>query len=71
MHRAKIFLLYSFIGAVLWVGCVSILGYFLGQFQFVKDNLDKFIILIVILANFPLIKQIISSIRNKKTSKDS
>jgi membrane-associated protein len=62
----KIFLLYSFIGAVLWVGCIAILGYFLGQFQFVKDNLDKFIILIIILANFPLIKQIFLNFKNKK-----
>jgi membrane-associated protein len=62
----KIFLLYSLIGAILWVGCISILGYFLGQIQFVKDHLDKFIILIVILANIPLIKQIINS-RKKKS----
>jgi membrane-associated protein len=62
----KIFLLYSLIGAILWVGCVSFLGYFLGQIQFVKEHLDKFIILIVILANIPLIKQIINS-RKKKT----
>jgi membrane-associated protein len=61
----KIFLLYSLIGAILWVGCISLLGYFLGQIQFVKEHLDKFIILIVILANIPLIKQIVKS-RKKK-----
>lgn len=62
----KIFLLYSLIGAILWVGCISLLGYFLGQIQFIKEHLEKFIILIVILANIPLIKQIILS-RKKKT----
>lgn len=61
----KIFLLYSFIGAVLWVGCIGVLGYFLGQFQFVKDNLDKFILLIIFVANIPLLKQIYLNIKNK------
>lgn len=61
----KIFLLYSFIGAVLWVGCIGVLGYFLGQFQFVKDNLDKFILLIIFVANIPLFKQIYLNIKNK------
>lgn len=61
----KIFLLYSFIGAVLWVGCIGVLGYFLGQFQFVKDNLDKFILLIIFIANIPLLKQIYLNIKNK------
>ena len=62
----KIFLLYSLIGAVLWVGCIGVLGYFLGQFQFVKDNLDKFILLIILVANIPLLKQIYFNFKNKR-----
>lgn len=56
----KTFLKYSFIGAVLWVGAISLLGYFLGQIPFVEKHLEKFIILIIILANIPLLKQILS-----------
>ena len=54
----KTFLKFSFIGAVLWVAVISLLGYFLGQIEYVKDHLEKFIILIIIIANIPLIKQI-------------
>lgn len=60
----KTFLKYSFMGAVLWVGLISILGYFLGQIPFVKEHLEKFIILIIILANIPLLKQVISRKKN-------
>jgi len=51
------FLKFSFIGAFLWVAAISLLGYFLGQIDYVKEHLEKFIILIIIVANIPLIKQ--------------
>lgn len=54
----KTFLKFSFIGAVLWVALISLLGYFLGQIEFVKEHLEKFIILIIIVANLPLLKQL-------------
>lgn len=54
----KTFLKFSFIGAVLWVALISLLGYFLGQIDYVKEHLEKFIILIVIVANLPLLKQL-------------
>lgn len=53
----KTFLKYSFIGAVLWVVVISMIGYFLGQIEYVKEHLEKFIILIIIVANIPLLKQ--------------
>lgn len=54
----KTFLKFSLIGAVLWVAVICLLGYFLGQIEYVKDHLEKFIILIIIIANIPLLKQI-------------
>ena len=39
----KTFIIYSFIGAVLWVGVISMLGHTLGQFDLVKNSLEKFI----------------------------
>lgn len=55
----KTFLKFSFFGAFLWVAAISLLGYFLGQIDYVKEHLEKFIILIIIVANIPLIKQFI------------
>ena len=42
MTRAK-FTLYDVSGAVLWVGGVTLAGYFFGNIPWVKDNLDKII----------------------------
>ena len=55
------FLSFSMIGAVLWVGVIGLLGYNLGRIQWVKDNLDYMIWGIIILANIPLIKQLLFS----------
>lgn len=55
------FLTFSIIGAFLWVGVIGLLGYNLGKIQWVKENLDLMIWGIIILANIPLIKQILFS----------
>ena len=57
----KTFITYSFIGAVLWVGVISMLGYFLGRFSFVQNNLEYFIFGIIIAANLPLIIRLVKS----------
>jgi len=62
----RIFLTYSIIGAFLWVGVISILGYFLGGFEIVQQHLEKFIFGIIIAANLPLITRIIKAQFNKK-----
>lgn len=45
---AKVYTLYSFIGGVLWCGSVTVAGYFLGQIDFIKDNVDLIILLAVV-----------------------
>lgn len=57
--KYKIFLLYSFIGATVWVAGITLIGYFLGQFKFVENNLGFFIIGIIVLANLPTITKVI------------
>lgn len=52
------FLTFSFIGAVIWVGVIGLLGYSLGSINWVRENLGMMIWGIVILANIPIIKQI-------------
>lgn len=61
------FITYSFIGAVLWVGVISLLGYFLGGFTFVQNNLEYFIFGIIIAANLPLIGRLLKSRFSKKS----
>lgn len=59
--RYKIFLLYSFIGAVVWVAGITLIGFYLGKFKFVENNLGYFIIGIIVLANLPTITKTIKS----------
>lgn len=49
------FLPYDVLGGIIWVGSVTILGYFLGNIPFVEHNLEKFILGIVFLSVLPMI----------------
>lgn len=51
----KTFLPYDILGGVLWVGSVTILGYFLGQIPFVEKHLEKFILGIVFISVLPIL----------------
>lgn len=57
--KYKVFLLYSFIGATVWVAGITSVGYFLGKFKFVENNLGFFIIGIIVIANLPTITKVI------------
>ena len=59
----RTFLTYNVIGGLLW-GCgVTILGYFLGQVAFVKDNIDLILIGIVGLSVIPIGVQVLRARR--------
>lgn len=51
----KTFLPYDILGGVLWVGGVTLAGYFLGRIPFVEQNLEKFILGIVFVSVLPII----------------
>lgn len=54
MHRHK-FLVWSFVGAVLWVNLIVFIGYFLGNVPAVKANLEAAIMLIVFFSVLPMV----------------
>ncbi|MDD5650376.1 MAG: DedA family protein [Candidatus Nanoarchaeia archaeon] len=49
------FLSYNIIGGICWVSLFTLLGYFFGGIQFVKDNFSLVIIAIIILSFIPII----------------
>jgi membrane-associated protein len=51
----KIFFLYSLTGAVLWIGSLSVLGYYLGRISWIKDNVGWIIVLLVIITIIPVV----------------
>lgn len=61
----KIFLPYDIFGGILWVGTVTIIGYFLGNIPFVEKNLEKFILGIVFISVLPIIIKAIQTKMSK------
>ena len=48
------FMLYSAIGGALWASGVTVLGYFLGQISFVRNNLEVMLLAIVAVSVVPI-----------------
>ena len=62
----KRYFTYSAIGGVLWATGVTVLGYFLGQIEFVRENIEAMAILIVLLSVVPIVIEVIKARREKK-----
>ncbi len=50
----RTFLLWNVVGGILWGTGVTLLGYYLGQVEFIGKNLEVFAILVVILSVVPM-----------------
>jgi Uncharacterized membrane-associated protein len=61
----KRYLVYSAIGGVLWAAGVTVLGYFLGQVEFVRENIEGMIIAIVLVSIIPMIVEYVRARRAK------
>lgn len=71
MSKRKFFI-YNVIGAVLWGGGVTLLGYVLGdKVPWVRDNLDVIFILIVLVSVIPIGIEVLRGLIAKRQSKDS
>ncbi|MBY8849727.1 DedA family protein [Saccharothrix longispora] len=66
MDRRKYFT-YSFIGGIAWAAGITVLGYFLGQIPFVRDNIEMMLILIVLISVVPIVIEVIKARREKKS----
>jgi membrane-associated protein len=64
----RVYATYSAIGGVAWVCLLTILGYFLGTNQFVKDNLEIVLILIVLVSVIPIVIEYLRSRRENKNA---
>jgi len=52
--RYRTFLAYNLVGAAIWGIGITTLGYFLGEIQLIKNNLDYAAIVILILSLVPI-----------------
>lgn len=62
------FATYSAIGGVVWGVGVTVLGYFLGQVPFVKNNIDLILIGIVVVSVIPVVVELLRARRGGGTA---
>ncbi|MFY7810645.1 MAG: VTT domain-containing protein [Flavobacterium sp.] len=59
--KYRYYILNCILGAILWVAGITLLGYFLGQFEVVKNNFEKVVLGIIIISILPIILKILKS----------
>jgi membrane-associated protein len=59
----RVFTTYNVVGAILWAVGVPLLGYYLGRVEVVADNVEKFILGIVVLSVLPIAVEILRARR--------
>ena len=52
----RIFLLHTITGAILWIGSLSVLGYYLGRIVWVKENLEWIVIGLIVITTIPVLR---------------
>ena len=55
----SIFITYNVIGAILWVVGLTLIGYFLGNIEWVQNNFSKVILGITIASILPIVIEVI------------
>jgi membrane-associated protein len=60
----KRYLTYSLIGGVVWAAGVTVLGFWLGQFVFVRANIELMLILIVLVSVLPILVEVLRARRS-------
>jgi membrane-associated protein len=51
--RYRDFVTYNVLGAALWIGSMTTMGYYLGRFEWIGENIDKAIVVIVFVSLLP------------------
>ncbi len=64
----RTFIVYTAIGGVVWVVGVTLLGYFLGQIPFVRNNIDAALVLIVLVSVTPMVYEYLKHRKEEKAA---
>ncbi|OZM82830.1 DedA family protein [Pseudonocardia sp. MH-G8] len=64
---ARRYFTYSLLGGVVWAAGVTVLGFWLGQFAFVRENIEMMLILIVALSLLPIVIELVRARRAQAT----
>jgi membrane-associated protein len=61
--EARRYLTYSVIGGIAWAAGVTVLGFWLGQFAFVRSNIELMLIIVVALSLAPIVVEVLRARR--------
>ena len=67
--ESKKYLKYNIFGAVLWGGCLLVLGWGLGNLQIVRDHLETWVIGFVVISSLPFPIEILRDYLKRKKAK--
>lgn len=59
------FFSYDILGGALWIGSMTIAGFFLGQFEVIRENIEKVALGIVFISVLPIVIELIKARREK------
>lgn len=62
----RLYVMYSIIGGVTWIGSLTLAGYFFGNIPFIKNNLTLMVLVIVVISFIPAILEFIKHRRRQK-----
>lgn len=65
------FISYTALGALLWVPSVTLLGYFLGNFAFIRDHIDLVLVAIIAISLIPMVIEYINHKREAARNPES
>ncbi|WP_107080150.1 DedA family protein [Streptomyces sp. NBRC 109706] len=69
--RYRTFLLYSIVGAVVWSVSLNLIGFYLGQIEFVRNNIESIVIGIVLVSGIPVIMEAVKMRRRAKAERSA
>jgi membrane-associated protein len=65
------FITWTAVGGVLWAVGVTLLGFFLGQITFIKNNIDAVLVAIVLVSVVPMVVEALLARRRAKVAQES
>jgi membrane-associated protein len=63
--RYRTFVTFNVVGAFLWAVGVTLLGYYLGQVDFIENNLELAILTVVAISVLPIVREVWRSRRQR------
>jgi membrane-associated protein len=64
------FMLYNVIGAVAWIGSLGTAGYYLGRFEFVRENVEYIVIFLIIVTLIPVARTYLRERKFQRENRD-